>query len=143
MARLLIAALALTLSLPAAALAQEDDAPPNMLTISSYQCPQALVGEISENYGTYTRPIEQELVDEGMLVAAGMFFHAWSDEWNVNYWRVGSSLDAVIAAIAEVQSRFVERHPDLADAPGWFAECTAHKDNVYFWGPSTSSGEGG
>ena len=71
------------------------------------------------------------------MASAGLFFHAWADEWNVNYYRTGYDIGGLIDAIAEVGARVQEAHPELADGPGPFAVCTAHKDNIYFLGPRT------
>lgn len=139
MIRSFVAGLALALIGPAALHAQDDDAPPQVLSVSSYVCPQSSISDIAENYDTYTRPVEDELVTEGMLLGAGLFFHAWADEYNVNYYRVAPSMAGLFEAVAEVGRRVTEQNPELADGPGPFAVCTAHKDNIYFMGPSTEA----
>jgi hypothetical protein len=103
--------------------------------VSQWQCPQAEIATIGQVYDSLIRPIEQELVTEGTFYGAGMFFHQWGDEWNVNWYRLAQDRDAVFDAIAEVSRRLQERHPDR---PNQFASCTAHKDNIYFWGPRTT-----
>ncbi|HUG36622.1 MAG TPA: hypothetical protein VML54_06700 [Candidatus Limnocylindrales bacterium] len=141
MARPLALPLALLLSAPAALSAQaQQEAPPPVLSISSYVCPQSTLAEIRENYEKYTIPVEREMVQEGQLLGAGIYFHAWSDEWNFNYYRVASGIDALMAAVAEVGRRVNEANPELANQPGPFAACTAHKDNIYFMGPTTGNG---
>lgn len=102
-------------------------------------CPQSAISDIADNYDTYTRPVEDELVTEGMLLGAGLFFHAWSDEYNVNYYRVAPNMAGLFEAVAEVGRRVSERNPELADGPGPFAVCTAHNDNIYFMGPTTEA----
>ncbi len=120
--------------------AQEDEAePPRGLFISSWQCPQNSIAEIFRAYDSLTVPIEQELVNEGMLAFAGMYRHDWGDEWNVNRYRGAQDQAAVLAAITEVGRRFQERHPNRP--PGPLSQCTAHKDNIYFLGPSTGPSE--
>ncbi len=130
-------ALALGMLLPLAAQAQEEEQQqlPRGLFISQWICPQSAIQGISQNYDSLTVPIEQELVNEGLLEGAGMFFHRWGDEWNVNHYRAGQDRDGVFEAIAEVGRRFNERYPD---SPNRFAECTAHRDNIYFYGPRTA-----
>ncbi len=127
------AALALFLLLAPGLQAQDDQ--PSGMTVSQWQCPQTEIGTIVAMYDSITRPIEDELVAEGMLVGAGMFLHQWGDEWNVNWYRLGQDLDAIMAAMAEVASRVQARHDN---PPNLFASCTAHKDNIYFWGPRTA-----
>lgn len=140
MVRTLALLASLVLILPAVVSAQ-DGGPPQVLSISSWQCPQSAIGDIAEDYDMNTRPIEDELVSEGLMISAGLYFHAWADEWNVNYYRIAPSMEGLFSAIAEVGRRFGERHPDLVDESP-FDVCTAHKDNIYFVGPSTGDSEG-
>ncbi len=137
MRRTCFIALALCIAGTAKAYGQgvQDDQLPRALFISQWICPQSVVQEISRSYDSLTVPIEQELVDEGKMFSAGMFFHRWGDEWNVNWYRIGQDNAAVFAALQEIGRRADARHPD---APDRFAECTAHKDNIYFWGPRTT-----
>ncbi len=141
-----ITGLALCLAWPLAGVAQQPapQPPPSILSISSWQCPQSEIEKISQDYDTNTRPVEQELVNEGKLIGAGMYFHAWSDEWNVNYYRIAPSMEGLFAAVTEVGQRVAQRNPQAAGGPGPFAACTAHKDNIYFMGPTTmAAGTGG
>lgn len=137
-----VAALVLLVSAPHAVLAQEQDEEssdsPAVLSISAWICPQDALQDIAENYETYTQPIEKELIDEGMLVNSGLFFHAWGDEWNLNYYRIAPTMDGLFEAVAEVGNRVDERHPELADQAGPFAVCSAHKDNIY-WMPTSTA----
>ena len=140
MKRLTLMILALGLAFPTMAMAQEgddEDREAAILSISSYQCPNSAIEGISAGYDSITRPVEEELVEEGKMASAGLFFHAWADEWNVNYYRTGYDIGGLIDAIAEVGTRVTAANPDLADGPGLFAACTAHKDNIYFFGPRT------
>jgi len=147
MSRTIPAALAMLLiaTVPLAAQDDDDDGDGGgVLSISSYVCPQSAIGDIAESYDANTRPIEDELVAEGTLISAGLFFHAWADEYNVNYYRRAADIPTLLAAIAEVGQRFQAQNPDQADGPGPFAQCSQHRDNIYFMGPSTGdSDEGG
>ncbi|MDH3456666.1 MAG: hypothetical protein OER90_07455 [Gemmatimonadota bacterium] len=134
MRRLMLLAIAVAVLLPTQALAQDDELARGMF-FSHWQCPPALVGDIAAAYDSLIRPIEQELVNEGLMYGAGMFFHQWGDEYNVNWYRLGQDRDQVFDAIDEIGRRMEQRHPD---APNQFEECTAHKDNIYWWGPRTS-----
>ena len=91
---------------------------------------------IAQFYDSLMVPIEQELVNEGLLFGSGMFFHQWGDEWNVNWYRLGIDRSAVFDAIEEVGRRFEERHGEVENPP--LASCSAHKDNIYWWGPRTT-----
>lgn len=134
---LVLAAALSFVALPAAA--QEEDTPSaTVLMISYYQCPQDAIAEIAESYDTYTRPVEEEMVEDGVFTGAGLFFHWWADEWNVNYFRTGYDIADMLDAIDEVNATVVERNPELEDEPGPFAQCTAHKDGIYQFGPGTN-----
>ena len=52
-------------------------------------------------------------------------------------YRTGYDIGELLDAIAEVGARVTEANPELADGPGLFAACTAHKDNIYAFGPRT------
>jgi hypothetical protein len=137
MSRSGLVVLVLCLVVPCSATAQEAEGqePPRGLFISSWICPQSALGDIAQAYDSIARPIEEELVAEGKMVGAGLFFHNWGDEWNVNYYRLGQDRTSLFEAIEEVGRRIQERHPD---APNLFEVCSAHKDNIYFWGPRTA-----
>ena len=139
MIRPTFALLAGLLLIPATTLAQQADDPPQILAVSHWICPNSAIGDISDNYETYTLPVEREMIEEGKLMSTGMFFHAWADEWNVGYYRVGPGFDGLMDAVAEVGQRVNERHPELAEEPGPFEPCTAHKDNIYFLGPNSDA----
>lgn len=126
------------LALPQAAAAQvetEEATLPRALFISQWQCPAAALRGIARQYDSLVVPVEQELVNEGKLYGAGMFFHEWGDEWNLNWYRLGENRDQVFAALPEINRRLRERHPD---APNMLESCAAHRDNIYWWGPRTA-----
>jgi len=145
MSRPAVAVIVLLAAAPAVLAGQqpgaEQEPMPPILAISSYVCPQGEIEGIAEHYETYIRPIEMELVAEGMMMSSGLYFHAWADEWNVNYYRIVPTMEGLFASIEEVGNRGETRNPGLADQPGPFTVCTAHKDNIYFLGPSTDSPE--
>lgn len=134
-------AFTLLLATPVALQAQAEDEQtdaPMVLSISAWTCPQDALEDIADDYETYTQPVEKELIDEGMLVNSGLFFHAWGDEWNLNYYRIAPTMGGLFEAVAEVGNRVNERHPELADQAGPFAVCSAHKDNIY-WLPTPTA----
>lgn len=143
MRKFLLSLLTLALAFPVAAMAQDadeaedEDREPTIFMVSSYQCANSDIPDIVAEYNATTKPVEEELVEEGMMASAGLYFHAWADEWNVNYYRVGYDIGEMIDAIAEVGARIVAADSTQANNPGAFAPCTAHKDNIYFLGPYT------
>jgi hypothetical protein len=143
MLRRTLAALIPFLAVPLTLHAQERADQPMILSISAWVCPPNAVQDITQSYQTYTQPVEKELIDEGMLVNTGLFFHAWGDEWNVNYFRIAPTLEGLFDAVSEVTRRVNQRHPELADAPNPFGACSAHKDNIYFMPTTTAALEPG
>jgi len=139
MKHLTLAVLALGLAFPATLMAQDDgeERRGTILSVSAYQCPNSAIAGIAAAYDSITRPVEEQLVAEGKMASAGLFFHIWADEWNVNYYRTGYDIGELIDAIAEVGTRVTAANPDLANQPGLFAECGIHKDNIYAFGPRT------
>lgn len=134
MARLAAVVVMCVILIPGQASAQQADGP-RTLVISSWICPQAAIAQIAAAYDSITRPVEDELVREGRLAGAGLFFHDWADEWNVNHYRSAATRAAAFEATEEVNRRVAQRHPG---APNHYAACTAHKDNIYAWGPRTA-----
>ena len=134
----LAAALATLVGSPLAAQEADEPEAPQVLIVASWICPQTAIADIARNYETYTKPIEEELVAEGGgLAGAGLYFHTWADEWNVNYYRLGYDIGDMLDAMQTVGQRVVERNPELQDEPGPFAACTEHKDGIYGFGPGT------
>lgn len=137
----LLAALASLLAAPLAAplAAQEAGAPeaPQFLMVSSYVCPMDAIADIGRHYEQYTKPVELELIEEGVFGGAGLYFHVWADEWNVNYYRLGHDIGDMLTGVQTVNQRVMERNPDLQGELGPFAACTQHKDNIYGFGPGT------
>ena len=138
MRRTAFVTVALAVFLPLAGHAQEQEEEEQQLAralfVSQWQCPPGDMSKISQFYDSLTVPIEQELVNEGLLYGSGMFFHQWGDEWNVNWYRIGMDRNAVFDALDEIGRRMEERYGDVENP---LASCTAHKDNIYWWGPRT------
>jgi hypothetical protein len=134
--RVLALALVAAFAVPTAAFAQEeaeeDDGNP-MMAISSWKCDFANVGDVNDAWDTYGLPAAQQVVDSGLWSSAGVFYHVWADEWNVNYYMLGED----IATILEGWEQYVanlEDAPDSADITQW---CKEHKDGFYQFGEST------
>jgi hypothetical protein len=131
--------LAVGLVLAHPAIAQDDGEDPPTLRISMFQCHWDQVGAIVEELETRTVPIWDELVDEGMVMSAGTFIHAWADEWNVGIYTVAPSIQAVLDFNEEAARRYDERYPDAEDVFG--PACPKHRDNFYGMGPRTGQND--
>ena len=126
-------------ALPTLVFAQEDeDDGDEVFVVSSFKCDFNRIDDIDESWEKEGLPIAQELVAEGMIGAAGVFYHWWGDDWNVHFWTVAEDASAFMAAFAEQNLRTAERFPEGFDI---FEVCTDHKDNIYQLGSSTMGDE--
>jgi hypothetical protein len=143
--RILTLTLVACFALPAMAFAQEEEAAADddgngdgVFVVSSFKCDFTKIGDINDSWEAEGLPISQELVDEGMIGAAGVFYHLWGDDWNVHFWTVADDVSTFMAAFAEANARGAERYPEGLNI---FDVCTEHKDNIYQLGESTEHGE--
>lgn len=137
MLRLIFTVLVLALLAPVASQAQEEPMEPGTLVVSYWKCEWDGIGTLVQRYDSLSNPINQELVNEGMLYAAGMATHDWADEWNVLYWWITTNKAAFFEARAETNRRFNERNPDPPSDPAFLEICEEHKDGIYNYGPHT------
>jgi hypothetical protein len=144
MRRVLAVAFAAAFIWPAAVVAQEeqeeDEGTQPMLVISSYKCDWSKMSDIGEEWDNYGLNAAQSAVDNGPWNAAGVYYHAWGDEWNVNYWAIAEDIPALLEGQAMSNSAYSEMYPD---APDVGASCAPHRDNFYQLGASTESGDDG
>ncbi len=133
--------LMLLLMAPAAGIAQESEGDleqprPQTMVIEQWICSFEQLGAIEEAMAQ-RHEIYQELVDAGVLIAWGVYYHDWGDEWNVSAYTVASDKAAFFAAWEnEVSPRLEERFPDRLNLYDHDV-CTAHRDNIYRMGVVT------
>ena len=122
---------------PGAGIAQEEmsEETPPMLMISSWKCDFGDVGAINEDWESMGTAAAQAAIDAGHWYAAGVFFHEWADEWNVNYWAVGENEAQLIEGQAANNDAYAAAAGDEALNP--WDHCSEHKDSFYQMGPST------
>lgn len=113
----------------------EDDTPP-MLMISSWRCDFGEMDTLAEDWSTRGVNAARRAADDGSWMSAGVFYHAWADEWNVNYWAVGESIPELIAGQEACNEAFDEMYPD---APDLWDMCSEHKDGFYQFGTGAES----
>ncbi len=128
-------------ALPLTAVAQEEEAeaeglPNYTLVISSWACDISHLGEVAEQYRDTVLPVYTEMVEEGLVLNWGTYFHDWADEWNFNIYTVTTDKEAFFAAVTEAGSRINANTED--DAPNALLDyCKSHKDGIYVLGPRT------
>lgn len=130
------------LAFPTAGRAQEEEPDPPVLRLSFFMCDlSAGKGEaIEEEIETQDMPIWNALVDEGMVMSYGYFFHWWADEWNVGIYTIAPTIQAILDANEEAANRFEAQYGE--DAPSAMAEaCPHHRDGFYRMGPNTDDPE--
>ena len=113
---------------PAAVAAQEDEGTPPMLMISSWKCDWSKMSSVGEDWDTRGMNAAQAAVDNSGWYAAGVFYHSWSDEWNVHYWATGEDIPALLEGQDASNEVYDEMYPD---APSLWDWCSEHKDGFY------------
>lgn len=136
--RVLILTLAAAFIWPGMAIAQEEDETPPMLLISSWQCDFSAMGDISEDWNERGINAARAAVASGSWNDAGTFYHAWSDEWNVNYWATGEDIPALLAGQQTSNETYGESYPDQ---PSLWEMCREHKDGFYQMGRATEGAD--
>ncbi|MCH7976735.1 MAG: hypothetical protein IIC18_09330 [Bacteroidetes bacterium] len=106
----------------------EDNGDGNAFAISYFECDYTQFGEIAEQ-DREGNDVYQGLVDEGMLSFHATASHTWGNEWNYISVASADDIPALLAGLAEANSRFEEAYPDEESVLD--AACTAHKDNIY------------
>lgn len=138
-------AIAAAMMWPVAAVAQdqaesEEDSYP-MLMVSSWQCDFGDMGAIAEDWDTRAINAARVAVDDGPWADAGSFYHAWADEWNVNFWAFGEDVASLIEGNTMVNDAYSEMYPD--DGLNLWDHCSAHKDSFYQMGQWTENPDDG
>lgn len=135
-------AAAALLALPLAAVAQDAEDEPQMLQITAWQCPMGggLYDKVDAWWNEKNLPISQQMVDEGKIQSAGIFYHAWADEWNVQTYVIAKDIPTILAAVEEMNERGTAMYPDDEGLSQW---CTTHRDGFYQFGKSTEDKDEG
>ena len=137
--RFVMFAVAAAFMWPGAVVAQEDMAEetPPMLMISSWKCDFGDVGAIGQDWESAGVAAAQAAIDAGHWYAAGVYYHNWADEWNVNFWATGENeahlIEGQDASNAAYEEALGEDGLDL------WAHCSEHKDGFYQLAQETES----
>jgi len=135
--RLMLFAVAVAWIWPGAGIAQEmeEQAPP-MLVISSWKCDFGEMGAIGQDWDGPGMAAAQAAVDAGKWYSAGVFYHDWADEWNVNYWAVGESEATLIEGQDIANAAYDDAMGD--NGLNLWDVCSEHKDGFYQLAQGTS-----
>ena len=77
----------------------------------------------------------QGVVDTGPWTEAGIFYHAWADEWNVNFYYMGEDIAAIDAGWDAYMASMDDAAPDITEY------CADHKDGFYTFGSTAMGSE--
>jgi len=131
--RLMMFALAAVFMWPGAGVAQEEEMPP-MLMISSWKCDFGSVGAINQDWETGGVASANAAIAAGHWSSAGVYYHDWADEWNVNFWAVGPN-EAHLIEGQDVSNAAYEAAN--GDGLNLWDHCSEHKDGFYQLIPGT------
>ena len=123
-----------------AANAQEGTERPNVVAFSEWKCPVGNLGEALDIVESISRPIHQELIDEGMITGWSVLTHLYGDEWNLIFVTLAEDLDSAVASSTEFNRRVSDR--GMGEQGDRFVElCPYHRDNVYSVQHGDAAGE--
>lgn len=135
--RFMLFAVAMFFIWPGAGIAQEEEAPLPMLMISSWKCDFGEMGAIDQDWEALGAAAAQAAVDAGLWYSAGVYYHDWADEWNVNFWAVGES-EATLIEGQDVSNDAYDAAAGDDDLNLWDV-CSEHKDGFYQLANGTDS----
>jgi hypothetical protein len=142
--RLGMFALAAAFIWPGALVAQEEmqekEETPPMLVISSWKCDWGDVGTLAEDWNERGMNAAQAAIEAGQWYSAGVYYHDWADEYNVNYWAVGPSEASLIEGQEASNASYDEMYGEEGTNP--WDHCSEHKDSFYQLAPNTTGAEG-
>ena len=140
--RLVLFCLAAAFIWPGALVAQEemaDEGTPPMLMISSWKCNWSDMGAIGQDWNERASNAAQSAVDNSAWTGAGVFYHNWSDEWNVHYWAVAEDIPALLEGQDASNDAYDEMYGE--DGLNMWEHCDGHKDGFYQLGRYAGAGE--
>lgn len=138
--RLMMFAVAAAFMWPGAGFAQEEmaeEAPLPMLMISSWKCDFGDVGAIGADWEAGGVAAANAAIAAGHWASAGVFYHDWADEWNVNFWAVGENEAHLIEGQDVSNAAYEAANPD--GGLNLWDHCSEHKDGFYQLAKSTDS----
>jgi hypothetical protein len=136
--RNLLLALAVSGLMPLAASSQDnEDAPARITYVTYYVCDVATQGNMDSVVGAYDKPVFDQWVKDGKLVAWGYLSHFTGGRWRRAEYHVSPSMDEALDAQSKI---FNEIYADNREGGQARAEaCEAHDD--YMWSIDQSGGQ--
>jgi len=125
--------------------ATDNASPGSTLVIESFKCDWRHYEDINAGMESINLPVYQAMVDEGLIISWGMYWHDWADEWNFHIYTVAKDKSSFFEAFAEATRRIGEIVGDdgtLTEEADWVLGdyCTEHKDGIYTLGAQTKGG---
>ena len=114
---------------PGAVVAQDAEEDPPMLMISQWKCDYGSMDAIEEDWNGAGVAAAQAAIEAGHWASAGVYYHTWADEWNVNFWAVGENEAHLIEGQEASNAAYDEALGD--DGLNLWKHCSAHKDGFY------------
>ncbi len=115
-----------------------EEAPLPMLMISSWKCDFGDVGAIGADWEAGGVAAAQAAIDAGHWASAGVYYHDWADEWNVNFWAVGENEAHLIEGQAASNAAYEAAAGEDGGLDLW-KHCSEHKDGFYQLAQSTET----
>lgn len=139
-----------TLAQDGGAVAMGNASPGQTLVIESFKCDWRSYEDINSGIEAINLPVYQALVDEGVIISWGTYWHEWADEWNFHIYTVAEDKASFFEAFAEAGRRIGEiveeegtwDDQQLSMEADWIVGeyCTEHKDGIYLLGAQTTGG---
>jgi len=126
---------------PGAVVAQEEmaeEATPPMMVISSWKCDFGNMDAIGEDWDMRAINGARQAVDNGSWMSAGVFYHSWADEWNVNFWALGEDIPALLEGQEASNAAYEDMYPEGLDL---WDNCSEHRDGFYQFGKAVEDGD--
>lgn len=133
-----LAALVVLGSFGTSVLVAQEGPRPNVVAMSEWKCPIGNLGEAVQLSNATSRPIHQEMIDEGLIVGWNILTHLYADEWNLIFVTLAEDIDSAIESGREFQRRLQQR-PEGERGERFVELCPYHRDNIY----SISHGDAG
>ena len=107
---------------------------------SEWKCPIGNLQEAVQISNEVSRPIFEDLAEEGMIVDWNILTHLYGDDWNLIFVTLAEDMDSAVESSREFQRRVQET--GMGERGDRFVElCPYHRDNIYSIQHGDAAGE--